>query len=330
MKSRKINKSRLALAITAGTLGALAQQAVAAGFIEDSKASLTLRNFYINTDNRNGTASPSKQEEWGQGFILNYQSGFTQGTVGFGVDALGLLGVRLDGGGRAGKSGLDRQPGTVFPLESNGEPVHDFASLGLTAKAKVSNTEFRYGTLQPKLPVVTYNDGRLLPVTFEGGQVTSTDLKDFTLVAGQLEHSKGRNSTDNRSLSIAGANGSSASSRDSNKFYYAGGDYKVNKDLTLQYYYGNLDDFYKQHSRPDPQLADWPGRPEDRPARLRQQLRRQERQPFRPCRRLRQQRLLRQRRDQGRSRQPRLQRPLHLYRQRPQHRRRLPDPQRRQ
>ncbi|MFG9507759.1 OprD family outer membrane porin, partial [Pseudomonas aeruginosa] len=151
MKSRKINKSRLALAITAGTLGALAQQAVAAGFIEDSKASLTLRNFYINTDNRNGTASPSKQEEWGQGFILNYQSGFTQGTVGFGVDALGLLGVRLDGGGRAGKSGLDRQPGTVFPLESNGEPVHDFASLGLTAKAKVSNTEFRYGTLQPKL-----------------------------------------------------------------------------------------------------------------------------------------------------------------------------------
>ncbi|WP_426751405.1 OprD family outer membrane porin, partial [Pseudomonas aeruginosa] len=87
----------------------------------------------------------------------------TQGTVGFGVDALGLLRVRLDGGGRAGKSGLDRQPGTVFPLESNGEPVHDFASLGLTAKAKVSNTEFRYGTLQPKLPVVTYNDGRLLP-----------------------------------------------------------------------------------------------------------------------------------------------------------------------
>ncbi|WP_143478938.1 OprD family outer membrane porin, partial [Pseudomonas aeruginosa] len=42
---------------------------VAAGFIEDSKASLTLRNFYINTDNRTGTASPSKQEESGRGFI---------------------------------------------------------------------------------------------------------------------------------------------------------------------------------------------------------------------------------------------------------------------
>lgn len=75
------------------------KSAVAAGFIEDSKASLTLRNLYINTDNRNGPANPSKQEEWGQGFLLNYTSGFTEGTVGFGVDALGLLGVRLDSGG---------------------------------------------------------------------------------------------------------------------------------------------------------------------------------------------------------------------------------------
>ena len=35
--------------------------------------------------------------------------------------------------------------------------------------------------------------------------------------------------------------------RDSNKFIYAGGDYKITKDLTAQYYYGNLEDFYKQH-----------------------------------------------------------------------------------
>lgn len=60
MKSRKINKSRLALTITAGTLGALAQQAVAAGFIEDSKASLTLRNFYINTDAWTAAAVPAR------------------------------------------------------------------------------------------------------------------------------------------------------------------------------------------------------------------------------------------------------------------------------
>ncbi|MGV8605023.1 OprD family outer membrane porin, partial [Pseudomonas aeruginosa] len=82
-------------------------------------------------------------EECAHGCSLNYPSVFTHGAVGSGVDALGLLGVRRDADGRAGKSGLERQPGTVYPLESNGEPVHDFASQGLTAKAKVSNTEFR-------------------------------------------------------------------------------------------------------------------------------------------------------------------------------------------
>jgi hypothetical protein len=51
-----MNKSTLALAIAAGVL---AQQASAAGFVEDSKATLGLRNFYINTDYRDGTG-PNK------------------------------------------------------------------------------------------------------------------------------------------------------------------------------------------------------------------------------------------------------------------------------
>jgi hypothetical protein len=55
---------------------------------------------------------------------------------------------------------------------------------------------------------------------------------------------KGRNSSNNENLSIGGANARIANS---NKFYYAGGDYKITKDLTAQYYYGNLEDFYKQH-----------------------------------------------------------------------------------
>ncbi|MFO5689635.1 OprD family outer membrane porin, partial [Klebsiella pneumoniae] len=59
---------------------------------------------------------------------------------------------------------------------------------------------------------------RLLPDTFEGGQVTSTDLKDFTLVAGQLEHSKGRTSTDNPSLYNSIANGRRYQYRLKNRF----------------------------------------------------------------------------------------------------------------
>ncbi|MCE5982894.1 OprD family porin [Pseudomonas sp. LF19] len=236
-------KSTLALAVA---VGVLAQQAGAAGFVEDSKASITARNFYINTDNRSGTADPSKTEEWGQGFIFNFTSGYTEGTVGFGVDAIGLLGIKLDSGrGTAYNKTNGSTGGTVFPSESNGRAVDDFGSLGLTGKVKFSKTEARLGTLMPKLPVVTYNDGRLLPQTFEGGQVTSNEIENLTLIGGKLEHAKGRNSTNNDSLSIAGAN--SRTGQRSNAFYYAGGDYKVTKDLLAQYYYGNLDDFYKQH-----------------------------------------------------------------------------------
>ena len=245
-----MNKSTLAVAVA---VGLLAQQAGAAGFIEDSKATLKLRNFYINTDNRDSEANSAankkagvqnKLEEWGQGFQLDYTSGFTQGTVGFGVDAIALLGVRLDsGGGTNGRSG-NSYGGTVFPSKSNGDAVNEYSSLGLTAKAKISQTELRYGTLMPKLPVISYNDGRLLPQTFEGGQITSNEFKDLTLIGGQIEHVKGRNSSNNEQMSIGGANARTANS---NKFIYAGGDYKVTKDLLLQYYYGNLDKFYKQN-----------------------------------------------------------------------------------
>ena len=236
-----MNKSTLALAIAAGVL---AQQASAAGFVEDSKATLGLRNFYINTDYRDGTG-PNKNEEWGQGFDLRFISGYTQGTVGFGIDAIGLLGVKLDsGGGTNGAANSAAYGGTVFPSKSNGEAVDDFSSLGLTAKAKVSQTELKLGTLQPKLPVIVTNDGRLLPQTWEGGQLTSGDIKDLTLVGGQIEHVKGRNSSNNEQLAI---NGTSPRTINSNKFIYAGGDYKITKDLTAQYYYGNLEDFYKQH-----------------------------------------------------------------------------------
>jgi len=238
-----MNKSTLALAVA---VGVLAQQAGAAGFIEDSKATLGLRNFYINTDNRDGTG-PNKNEEWGQGFDLRFTSGYTQGTVGFGIDAIGLLGVRLDsGGGTNGNTGT-AYGGTVFPSKSNGEAVDNFSSLGLTAKAKISQTELKLGTLQPKNPVIVTNDGRLLPQTWQGGQITSGEIKDLTLVGGQIEAAKGRNSSNNEQLSISGANTRGTGWRDSNKFIYAGGDYKITKDLTAQYYYGNLEDFYKQH-----------------------------------------------------------------------------------
>ena len=116
------------------------------------------------------------------------------------------MGVKLDSGGGTNGATATSYGGTVFPSKSNGEAVDNFSSLGLTAKAKISQTELKLGTLQPKLPVIVTNDGRLLPQTWQGGQITSGDIKDLTLVGGQIEHVKGRNSSNNEQLSIAGAN----------------------------------------------------------------------------------------------------------------------------
>jgi hypothetical protein len=236
----------------AAALCVLAQQTHAAGFIEDSKAALKLRNYYINSDYRDSAtpaqeaANQSYQAEWGQAFQLEYISGYTQGPVGFGVDALGMLGVKLDSSaGKHGNPTGNNFGGVVFPSDGD-HAVDDFSSLGLTGKVKISKTELKLGTLVPKLPVIYSNDGRLLPQTLAGAQVTSADIKDLTLTGGQIDGVKGRNSSNTENMSIAGAN-NPVTGRFSNKFIYAGGDYKLSKDLTLQYYYGNLEDFYKQH-----------------------------------------------------------------------------------
>lgn len=205
-----------------------------ADFLSDSKATLGMRNFYFNNDNRDGTAAPSKTEEWAQGFMLDFKSGYTDGTVGFGVDTLGLLGITLD-------TGKGRHVGSsMIPSDGDNHAVDEWSRLGLTGKVRMSKTELRYGTLIPKLPILVANDGRVLPQTFEGGQVTSSEFKDLTLTGGRIEHATGRGSTDQTGLTAMGG------TRESNQFAFAGGDWKVTKDLTAQYYYAHLDNYYNQ------------------------------------------------------------------------------------
>ena len=225
-------KSTLALAVA---LGVLAQQAGAAGFVEDSKLSVSSRTMYFDNDNRE--EHNKDQRESGQGFKLDYQSGFTEGTVGFGFDAQAVWGIHLDGG-----KGHHPDNSSFFPSDTDGSAVGQWARIGGNAKARFSKTEAHLGgALAPNLPILVANDGRLLPQTFEGGIVTSKEIDNVTLTGGQLEHAMGRASSNRTGLSVAGA------SQDSNKFQFAGADWKVTKDLTLQYYYSNLEDFYKQH-----------------------------------------------------------------------------------
>ena len=66
------------------------------GFFEDSRTDLVLRNYAFNRDFRDHSAGKSLINEWAQGFILKFSSGYTRGPLGFGVDAMGLYGVKLN------------------------------------------------------------------------------------------------------------------------------------------------------------------------------------------------------------------------------------------
>ena len=229
------NKSLSASIALAGlTMGMALSPAAHAAFLEDSKASISARNFYYDNDNREGGAD---QREWAQGFRLDYLSGFTEGAVGFGLDVQALVGIHLDGG-----KGHHPDNNSFTPSDSDGSAVDEWSRMGATAKARFSRTEARYGnTLAPNLPILVANDARVLPQTFEGGMITSKEIDNFTFVAGQLEHATGRASSNRTGLSVAGG------TEESNQFRFGGADWKVTKDLTLQYYYSNLEDFYKQH-----------------------------------------------------------------------------------
>jgi len=236
-----MNKSTLALAVA---VGVLAQQAGAAGFIEDSKASVSSRTMYYDADTRNTPSGTSpanakyRQRETAEGLKFDYLSGFTQGTVGFGIDAQALVGIHLDGGKGHHPTGNDN---TFFPSDGK-ESADEWSRLDANVKARFSKTEAHLGgALAPNLPILISNDSRLLPQTFEGGTITSKEIDNVTFNLGQLEHASGRASSNSTGLSVAGA------TQDSNKFQYAGADWKVTKDLTLQYYYANLEDFYKQN-----------------------------------------------------------------------------------
>ena len=237
--------SAIALALAAAA-ASLPLASHAAGFVEDAKVTLGLRNFYINRNFVDPSNAQSKAEEWTQSFILDARSGFTQGTVGFGVDVLGLWSAKLDGGG--GTYGT-----ALLPRHDDGRPADDFGRLGVAAKAKLSNTELKVGEWMPVLPILRADDGRSLPQTFEGAQLTSSEIAGLTLYGGQFRGNSERNNASMEDMSFAGGV--------SDRFNFAGGEYKFNQDRTLVgLWNAELQDVYSQqylqlvHSQP---IGDW-------------------------------------------------------------------------
>ncbi|MBC7210542.1 MAG: OprD family porin [Pseudomonas sp.] len=229
----KTRISLVALAMIAATQAQANEQAESKGFIEDSHANVLLRNAFINRDKKHGT---NDQSQWGQGVIANFSSGFTQGTVGVGVDAFGLYALRLDGGkGRNGGGGIDffKRENTVNERKRS-DAANDLARAGAAIKFRVSNTVLKYGDQMPALPVLQYDDSRLLPESFSGTSITSKEIKGLELNAGRFTSEVQKSAQGHDSGRLKAIN-------------VLGGSYKFTDNFTASLYTADNEDVMKKH-----------------------------------------------------------------------------------
>lgn len=242
--ANRLLPSALALAVSAVAVPMSVQ---AAGFVEDTTANLNLRNYYFNRNFLNQTQSgQGHAEAWTQSFILDVRSGFTEGTVGFGVDVLGLQAFKLDGGRGTGGSQL-------LPIQDDSQQADDFSRLAVAAKAKISKTELKIGEWAASNPMVRADDGRALPQTFRGAQITSNEIDGLTLNGGQFRKNSQRNDGNMEDMSF--------NSKFSDRFNFAGAEYRFNNNQTMVgLWRSELKDIYEQnylqltHSQP---VGDW-------------------------------------------------------------------------
>ncbi|WP_278362317.1 OprD family porin [Stutzerimonas kunmingensis] len=217
--------SVIALAVSAGTsqMALASQQSESKGFVEDASLDLLLRNTYYNRDFKDGVGDV---RSWGQGFITTFESGFTQGTIGVGVDAYGLLGVRLDGG-----KGYSYR--AMFQRDSNNEPERDLSQAGAAIKAQFSNTVIKYGNQMPMMPVLAYDDSRLLPESFTGTLITSNEIEGLELNAGRFTADSSMPSSSRDDMELKSID-------------VVGGTYAFNDNLSASLYYADNEDVAKK------------------------------------------------------------------------------------
>jgi hypothetical protein len=242
-----INNTKFSIAAMAMIVSSVPPMVIAeeknGGFIEDSSLTVLNRNYYFNREHRNGESSPTGNgysEAWANAIITKFESGFTQGTIGVGVDAFAMIGIKLDtGGGRnGGRSSFD-----VLPVNSNGEARDEYTKVGGAAKIRAFDTVVKVGDVFPSTPVVAAGDSRLLPESFTGVTATNTSIEGLTVQGGRL-HAMSQpvssNMRDNFATFYAGP-------VNSPWVGYFGGDYNLNKNVTLSLYSSRLKDAWNQY-----------------------------------------------------------------------------------
>lgn len=234
--------SLIALGMSTGQV-AVAVEQKPEGFIEGSSFNILNRNLYFNRDHRNGQSSPTGNgfsEAWAHGIIGKFESGFTQGTVGVGVDAFAMLGLKLDtGDGRnGGHSSFD-----VLPVDGEGKAQDEYSKVGGAAKVRAFDTVVKIGDVFPANPVVAAGDSRLLPESFRGVTATNTSIEGLTVQGGRL-HAMSQPVSSNMRENFATFY---AGPVNSPWIAYLGGDYTVNEHIGVSLYTSRFKDVWNQY-----------------------------------------------------------------------------------
>jgi len=215
--------------VLATSVGLLMSGAVNAGFTEDGKVKLQLKNFYI--DQKNFDTSDDTYS-WSQGAEIQYISGYTDGDVKFGFDAWVDGAINLDSEGNTGS----------LPLDSEGEEVDNYGRLGGTLKVKYSKTELKIGDHRPHLPNAWDDTSRQLNTIYEGAVLESREVENLTVTAGRFWKVVTRDSSDREKFYMYVTDGSERSEG----IDFIGLSYKFTKSLKADYYYSVMNDFYQQ------------------------------------------------------------------------------------
>lgn len=240
MKTMSKLAAGIATAVTLMSSGAAYSdsQSEARGFIDGSTLSLLNRNFYFNRDFRD--ADPDDQsyrEEWAHGIMAFYKSGFTTGPVGFGVDAYGLLGLKLDSGrGRAGTG--------LLPVGDDDRADDDYSSAGGSIKLRYASTVLKYGEMQTSAPVFATADSRLLPETATGILLTSEDIDGAVIEAGHFTAYNYRNSTNSEDELLVDTG---EADRIGDSIDFVGGRYEFSDTLSASLYASSFEETWKQY-----------------------------------------------------------------------------------
>jgi len=196
-------------------------QSESGGLVEDSTLKLNFLNAYFHRDFKDKAPDQSR---WGQAINTTFESGFTQGAVGFGADFYTLNAFKLD----TGKSRNDGDI-TFFPTNSRGRTEDSISEAGAVLKARFSDTVLKYGNQLPELPVLAYDDSRLLPQTFTGMLLTSEEVEGLVVHAGRFTAQSDMQQTGRDSAKLKSIN-------------LLGGTYRFNEELSTALYLSNIQD----------------------------------------------------------------------------------------